>query len=137
MIYALDTNIISYFLKGREEVKRNFEREIIQSGNSFVIPPVVVYELRRWLYDNPTPNLLIFAKEFDALYQSVRISAQMSASSWEKAADIFITLKQNGRLIDEADIFIAAYCIVNNYVLVTNNTNHFTRIGGLRHVNWC
>ena len=137
MIYALDANIISYFLKGTGEVEECFDREIIRAGNTYVIPPVVIYELRRWLHDNPTPNLLKFAKELDALYRSVRNRAEMSAASWEKAAEIYIELKQKGKLIDEADIFIAAYCIVNNYVLVTNNTRHFERIAGLKHVNWC
>lgn len=137
MIYALDTNIISYLLKGNENVINSFEREILQAGNAFVIPPVVVYELQRWLYDNPTHNLILFANEFDALYQSVRSCSTMFADSWEKAADIYITLKQKGMLIDEADILIAAYCIVNDYVLVTNNTRHFERIADLNYVDWC
>ena len=137
MMYALDTNIISYLLRGNENVLDSFEREIIQAGNSFVIPPLVVYELRRWLHDNPTPSLIIFAKGFDALYQSVRSHTVMLANSWEKAAEIYIMLKQKGQLIEEADILIAAYCMVNDYVLVTNNMRHFERINGLKHVNWC
>ena len=136
MIYAFDTNIISYMLKGNEKVQKNFKQEIIEAGNSYVIPPVVIYELWRWLHDNPTPKLLFFAVEFDALYQNVRNKTKMTAASWEKAAKIYITLKQNGELIDDADIFIAAYCIVNDYILVTNNTRHFMRIADLKHVDW-
>jgi len=136
MIYALDTNIISCFLKSRGEVEKHFEKEIILSGHSYVIPPVVVFELKRWLHDNPTPNLLIFAKAFDALYKSVRERAEMNVDAWEKAADIYISLKQKGELIDDADILIASYCIVNDYVLVTNNLKHFKRIAGLRCVDW-
>lgn len=136
MIYALDTNIISYLLKGNGEVEKHFEREIIQEGNAYVIQPVVLYELTRWLNDNPTPNLLVFAKSFDILYDSVRSKADMSAVAWEKAAEIYILLKQKGKLIDDADIFIAAYCVVNDFTLVTNNTHHFERIASLKYVDW-
>ena len=55
-----------------------FRFGIIQGGNSFVIPPLVIFELRRWLLDNPTPNLMAFAQEFDTIYQSVRNSAVKS-----------------------------------------------------------
>jgi tRNA(fMet)-specific endonuclease VapC len=137
MIYALDTNIISYLFRGKEETRKHFEQEIVQSDNSYVIPPVVVYELQRWLHDNPTPKLLAFAKVFEELYQSVRDNAEMTAASWEKAAELFITLKQKGQLIEEADILIAAYCIVNDYTLVTNNIRHFEKVLGLKYVNWC
>jgi len=36
----------------------------------------------------------------------------------------------------DADIFIAAHCIVNDYTLVTDNTGDFERIDGLKFVNW-
>jgi tRNA(fMet)-specific endonuclease VapC len=39
-------------------------------------------------------------------------------------------------VIGDADILIAAYCLVNDYTLVTNNTNDFNRIDGLKLVNW-
>jgi len=53
-----------------------------------------------------------------------------------KAADVYIDLKQKGQLIGDADILITAYCLANNYTLVTNNTGDFGRINGLKHVNW-
>jgi len=36
----------------------------------------------------------------------------------------------------DADIFIAAYCIINDYILVTDNVSDFTRIANLKVVNW-
>lgn len=36
----------------------------------------------------------------------------------------------------DSDILIAAYCIVNDYTLVTDNTSDFERIEGLKFVNW-
>jgi len=136
MTYALDTNTLSYIIRGEGEVDKRFEQEIIEAGNSYAIAPVAIYELQRWLMDNPTHEMELLAQELDLLYQNVRSKAEMSAASWEKAAEIYVKLKQGGNLIEEADIFIAAYCLVNQYVLVTNNLRHFTRIEGLNCVNW-
>ena len=136
MTYALDTNTLSYIIRGEREVEKRFEQEIIGAGNSYAIAPVAIYELQRWLMDNPTREMEFLAQELDVLYQGVRNKAVMSASSWEKAAEIYVKLKQSGNLIEEADIFIAAYCLVNNYVIVTNNLRHFSRIEGLKCVNW-
>jgi predicted nucleic acid-binding protein len=141
MIYALDTNIISHFLRGEGAVEEYFEQEIIQAGNLYVIPPVAVFEIKRWLLDKPSHTLRIFAQEFDLLYRGVRDKAEMPAIAWEKAADIYVQLKQAGQMIGAkdvlaADILIAAYCVVNDYTLVSNNTRHFERIEGLKLTNW-
>ena len=60
----------------------------------------------------------------------------MSAPAWEKAAEVYLQLKQKGELIGDADVLIAAYCMVNDYVLVTENIKHFSRIEGLKYANW-
>lgn len=39
-------------------------------------------------------------------------------------------------LIEDADLFIAAVCIVNDLQLITNNKKHFSRIHGLKTENW-
>jgi predicted nucleic acid-binding protein len=36
----------------------------------------------------------------------------------------------------DGDVFIAAYCLVNSYTLITNNKDHFERINGLKFVKW-
>ena len=134
--YALDTNTISYLLRGEGNVDMHFQREIIWGHNSYAIPHIVVYEIKRWLNDNPTKQKQEFAEAFDMLFQSVEKHADLSANVWDNAADIYIQLKQNGQLIGDADIVIAAYCLVNDYTLVTRNINDFLRIAGLKHVNW-
>ena len=61
---------------------------------------------------------------------------EFSKKTFVIAAEIYSDLKDNGKLIDDADIFIAALCIENDYMLITNNENHFKRIGKLRILNW-
>ena len=47
-VYALDTNIISFYLRGNAIVIANVEKAI-NDGNSIVIPPLVYYEVKRGL----------------------------------------------------------------------------------------
>jgi tRNA(fMet)-specific endonuclease VapC len=46
------------------------------------------------------------------------------------------TTLKTGRLIDDIDILIAGIALSNNLVMVTDNTEHFKRIGGLKVENW-
>ena len=60
----------------------------------------------------------------------------MCLSAWEIAADIWAETKKSGKTIDDTDILIAAFCMANGFVLVTDNIKHFERIDGLRFENW-
>jgi len=44
MFYALDTNIVSYFLKGDITIIERMELEK-KKGNKFIIPPMVYFEI--------------------------------------------------------------------------------------------
>jgi len=136
MIYALDTNIISYYLRGEGKVNEYFKREINENGNIYAISYFCAYEIRRWLNYKPTRITRSYATQFDILFQNVCELADMSAPIWEKAVDVHIALQNKGKLIGDADILIASYCLVNDYTLVTRNTSDFERIDGLKFVNW-
>ncbi|GHU53286.1 hypothetical protein FACS1894200_13840 [Spirochaetia bacterium] len=60
----------------------------------------------------------------------------MDTGTAEIAARIYADLKKRGLLIEDADILIAAFCIQNDYILVTNNSKHFKNIGNLNSINW-
>jgi tRNA(fMet)-specific endonuclease VapC len=53
-----------------------------------------------------------------------------------QAADLYALLYQEGQLISDADILIAATALKHNLVMVTENVNHFRRIPGLSIENW-
>jgi predicted nucleic acid-binding protein len=38
--------------------------------------------------------------------------------------------------MEDADILMAAYCLQNNYIFVTNNTKHFCNIKNLPITDW-
>ena len=45
-------------------------------------------------------------------------------------------LKIRGEMIGSNDLLIAAHAKANNLTLVTNNTNEFERVPGLKIENW-
>ena len=130
MIYALDSNIVSYALKDDEAILSRIEEEAARK-NSIVIPPIVYYEVKRWLYLTQS-----IRKERSFKNLCGQAVAPLDEDTLEKAAQIYAQLTRIGKLTSDADILIAAFCIVNQYVLVTNNEKHFIDIEGLKMTNW-
>ncbi len=134
--FALDSNIVTYLLKDDRTIIRRLTEEI-NHGNDFMLPPVVVYEVRRGLLAEKMYKRL---ENFEEYCQTMQIGI-FDITAWNKAAEIYAYLRQHGKLIGDDrsgdnDILIAAYCLVNHLTLVTNNTRHFERIDGLQFVNW-
>jgi tRNA(fMet)-specific endonuclease VapC len=131
MTFALDTNILSCMLKEDESVRRHVDAAT-RNGDTLIIPPVVDYEIQRGLLARRMVKKL---RQYLDFRQSIPIGV-FDEEVWVKAAYVYAALSQQGKMVDEADILIAAFCLVNDYVLVTNNTRHFQDIGGLAIVNW-
>ena len=131
MIYALDTNIVSYILNGNTALNDKLHNVII-SGVKVVIPLMVYYEARRGLLANNAVNKLSI---FDKLCSKLRVN-DLTVSDMATAADIYVKRKRAGMMIDDADLLIAAQCVSNNYRLITNNAKHFKEIDGLEFENW-
>ncbi len=51
-------------------------------------------------------------------------------------AELMASLRRSGRMLDWADLFIAATALVHGKVVVTRNVRHFDRIDGLLVENW-
>jgi tRNA(fMet)-specific endonuclease VapC len=136
MIYALDSNTISFLLRPSHnpEVVREFER-IIKRGDDYVIPPLSYYEVRWYLLRK---NATAQSRIFEDLYANSLTRVNMSESEFILATEIKARLVTQGTPVGnrDGDIFIAAHCIVNGYTLVTDNTSDFQQIGGLDIANW-
>ena len=135
-IYALDANTISYLLRAEGNVGANFQKEVLFANNPYAVPYIVVYEIKRWLRDKPTKQMQMFSQKFDALFSAVEDGAEMGSDIWDMASQIYVNLKQAGQIIGDADILIAAYCIVNDCTLVTRNKRDFVRVSNLKTANW-
>ena len=131
MIYALDTNIVSYILKGNTALNEQLN-SVTKSGNKVVIPLMVYYEARRGLLNNNAMNKM---RIFEKLCAKLKVN-NLTTSDMDIAAAIYDKHKRSGTMIDDADILIAAQCINNNYTLITNNVKHFDNIDDLIFENW-
>jgi len=54
----------------------------------------------------------------------------------ETFADLKVGLQQKGNGIADFDLIIAATALSINYILVTDNEKHFSRIPSLQIENW-
>ena len=132
MIYALDSDTISYMLKENKDVQEQFYNMLSGDNNLYSIPPLVYYEVKRGLC---VKKANVKLNRFKELYEN-SITGEMNIQIWAKAVEIYTRLTATGKLIGDGDIFIASFCIINDYILVTNNTEHYGRIEELKMVNW-
>ena len=130
-VYALDTNIVSYYLREDNTIVSKFN-EILQNGNKIAIPPFVYYEVKRGL---ETINAVKKLTVFETIC-SIAISNVIKKDTLDIAVKIYTDLCKKGKIVEDSDLFIAACCIQNDYILVTNNVKHFENIAGLTIENW-
>jgi len=131
MTYALDSNIISYFIRKQANVVNALIGNV-QKGHTMIIPPISYYEVRRGFLRNPAPKK---EREFYKLASLFGVGS-MNARDCERAAQIYADSRKRGRPIEDDDILIAAFCVVNGYTLVTANAKHFDGIDSLTAENW-
>jgi predicted nucleic acid-binding protein len=129
--FALDSNIVSFGLKENAIVRRNIDQRV-EAKIKVLVPPFAYYEVKRGLVDaNATRQLRLF----DALLGRCPVGP-ISQAVFEAAVAIYVDLKAKGRICDENDIYIAAWCKTYGLTLVTNNTRHFENIVGLALADW-
>jgi len=129
--YALDSNIVSYLLKGSEQILAKVEGET-SAGSEVHIPPIVYYEVKRGLLAvGATAKMKLFMD-----FCAENIVGFIGCEVLDSAADIYVSFRKAGRSIEDADVLIAAFCLVNGYTLVTHNVKHFAEIKGLQIEDW-
>lgn len=127
--YCLDSSTVIDFLRGHENVKRNW-LAAKKAGDILSICPIVYYEvIRGFRIVHASKRLQSF---FD-LYQDL-LDLPFNMQATEKAIDIYEQIHK--QVIEDNDIYIAAIAMVNNCTLVTSNVRHFSRVEGLNFVNW-
>jgi predicted nucleic acid-binding protein len=128
--YALDTNIVSYYLKNNNTLIQKIDME--KNNSNIVIPPLVYYEIRNWLMKNNSKSKMLIFKKIYSCWGIDVIDKNML----DIASNVKLQLQKKGITIGDNDILIAAFCLKHNLVLITNNTKHFENIDGLITENW-
>ena len=130
--YLLDTNIVSYFVKGVSGslVQR---MQVGLGAQDIAISAITRAELRYGVglmdkFDKRRRRIDLLLKELPAL-------------PWgDEAADEFgrlkASLRRNGTPVGDFDTQIAAHALAEDLILVTHNTRHFERIPDLTLEDW-
>lgn len=114
-----DTNIISEYLRGYE----NIVREIEQIGiENVVITPIIYMELLRWLsiYKGFTKEQRKIYKEFFSDLKILHINEGVSV--------LAIGISEDINSLEPADVLIGASAIFYDLPLYTLNKKHFSQI---------
>jgi tRNA(fMet)-specific endonuclease VapC len=130
--YLLDTNIVSYFVRGVSAglVQR---MQVGLEAQDIAISAVTRAELRYGVelmekFDKRRRRVDLVLKELPALPWSVG------------AADEFgrlkASLRRSGTPVGDFDTQIAAHALTENLILVTHNTRHFEKVPGLTLEDW-
>ena len=127
----LDTDTVSYFLKGNKEIVITLNKYLLEFC-SINISIVTYYEILNGLYYKNAKKQL----EKFMLFIDFSHVVPLTKKSATIAANITAKLKKNGNFIGHNDVLIAGIAIENDYTLITNNTNHFSRIENLEIDNW-
>jgi len=131
MTYFFDTNTCIYYLNNSRPNVSKYLGKI--PTTKIKIPSMVAAEL---LYGAEKSlkreyNLQLF-KTFLSIFEIINFD--------EKAAEYYALirsqLERQGKIIGSNDLVIAATVLANKGILVTNNTEEFSRIDKLQTVDW-
>jgi tRNA(fMet)-specific endonuclease VapC len=116
-------------MKGKFDLAIKFNK--IPSENLF-ISEITLAELKFGVENSERPekNRKVL-EDFLTGVQILPIFNALDFYAQEKAR-----LRKMGTPIDEFDLLIGVTSVVNNLIMVTNNTNHFNRISNIQLEDW-
>ena len=124
----LDTDTISYFLRGSQSVKDKFKQYQNELASTTINYAELMYGLRK--RDNKK-----YLPKVEMIFNNIKIY-----DFDKKSANIFSRLKADmqsrGIVIADMDLMIASISIANNDRLISNNLRHFGKIPGLNVESW-
>jgi tRNA(fMet)-specific endonuclease VapC len=129
-LILLDTNVVVHYLKGDPAIVVRIYKA---SRGELAIPAIVVYELEYGTLRSKLPARR--RRELEAGLEHIRHVPFDSAAAMA-AATIRVALEKQGLMIGPLDMLIAGTAISRGAALVTNNAAEFSRVPGLRVLDW-
>lgn len=128
----IDTDILSYFLKGdNKRVTKNFE-QYLKEYPKILISEITYFEILAGLSFKKASKQ---KEEFEIFISTCDI-LKLSTRSLRTSANIYASLREKGITIGTPDLLIAGVAIANQLTLVTNNRKHYEPIEELLTSNW-
>ena len=126
----LDTNVIVHYLKGDPQIVLRINSA---SRGELAIPTIVVYELEYGTLRSKFPTRR--RRELEEGLKQIR-HVPFDTDAAMAAARIRVELEKHGSIIAPLDMLIAGTAFSRGAALVTNNAAEFSRVPGLRVVDW-
>ncbi|HRG76424.1 MAG TPA: type II toxin-antitoxin system VapC family toxin [Leptospiraceae bacterium] len=131
MKYVLDTNVCINYLRGKSQLIA--DRLIKIPAANRIIPSIVKAELYHGAYKSTRPE-----ENIKKVSDFLKLNSSLAFD--DSAAQIFgrirANLERKGITIGPYDLQIAAISIAHDCILVTHNTNEFSRIDELKIEDW-
>lgn len=127
----LDTDTISYYMKGIPTVVSRTESTLQQYGY-LNISVVTYFEVMNGLLIKDAKKQMANFLELVQVCHVHPVTIEIAHLS----ANIQAELVRNGRVIGYTDVLIGATAIHHNLKVVTNNQAHFSQISNLELDNW-
>ncbi len=131
MIYLLDTNIISYWMRGDQHLIEKIKHH---KPSELSLSTITLAEIYYGIEKSPV-------KKKERRRRIERILSHLEIYPFgEPAALKYSTiraqLEKKGTVISERDLQIAAIAMANKLILVTHNVKEFRRIANLKWEDW-
>ena len=127
--YLIDTDICIFYIKGKFDLKRIFEK--VDPDNCF-ISEITLAELKFGVENSEKKDKNQIALDYFLKgVKIVPIFHSLDLYAKEKAR-----LRKAGTPVDDFDILIGVTSVTHNLIMVTNNTNEFKRIKGIKLEDW-
>ena len=126
----LDTNVIVHYLKGDAAIVARIQNA---SRGELAIPAIVLYELEYGTLRSRLPARR--RRELQAGLEHIQ-HVPFDSVAAIAAASIRVELEKQGSTIGPFDILIAGTAVSRGAALVTNNAAEFSRVPGLRVLDW-
>lgn len=129
-MFVLDTNTVLDYFKGKGRVA---ERLLANAPSEITVPAISVYEV--WVGVLGSQNPKRRREQFESFLSVVEV-LPFETEAATRAAELRHRLERAGVGIGPLDTLIAAIALVRDGVLVTRNIREFSRVSGLKTVNW-
>lgn len=130
-MFLLDTDTVIFILKGHPAVIENLRRH-----RQYPVKISIVTLMELYYGAFKSQRLAGNLAKIKTVEQAVEVIA-MGLETAEIFGMLKAQLESQGQRLDDFDLAIAACALTHNLTLVTNNSAHFTRIDGLKLINWC
>jgi len=129
-LFLLDTNTLSYFLRGNGGVA---ERLLEVEPSQVALPAPVVYEIE---YGVRHARLGAARRRRIGEALTAFTVCPIDAAAARAAAELRVRAETRGTPLGPIDTLIAGIALAGGHTLVTHNLREFAQVDGLKFVDW-